>query len=127
MSGRTYVDGKPRFAAETAAAVRAARMKQHSVRAFADRLVVELHWASLSRQAIYDWESGQVSVPSVVLLASAAVSGLTVDQLLEEGKRFIKDAAAGSAYSTDAARQAGGYRLPDVCGWLNANVTSGQF
>lgn len=93
MSSRAYVDGKPRFAAETAAAVRAARLKHPTVRAFADRLVAELHWVSLSRQAIYDWESGQVSVPSVVLLASAAVSGLTVDRLLEEGRRFARAAS----------------------------------
>lgn len=56
------------------------------------RFVRELQRAlgrpALSRQAVYNWESGRSQMPVSALLAAASLAGLTVDQLLERGRSF---------------------------------------
>ncbi len=82
---------RSRLAGEAAAAIRVARLKHRSVRVFADLLVEELGLPRLSRQAVYDWESGKTAVPSDVFLAAAIVSGVSISDLLKQAQRFAGD------------------------------------
>jgi hypothetical protein len=75
---------------EVRGAIRAARLKAPPTKYFAYLLAQELGWTSLSRQTIYGWESGN-RIPAVVLVAAARVTGFTVDQLMEAGKKLSTD------------------------------------
>jgi hypothetical protein len=81
-----------------AAAVRLLRLSFPSAGAFAAVLAVELGWVRLSRQAVYDWESGRSRVPVSVLLAGCRISGRTVEDVLVAAANFV--APAGAANST---------------------------
>ncbi len=72
---------------EAAAAVRVLREQHSSVRAFATVLGCEILRPHLSRQAIYDWESGYSGVPAHVLLAGARVTAVGLDDLLQAARR----------------------------------------
>jgi len=51
---------------------------------FAFELRRRLGWGSLSRETIYRWERCRSPVPAQVLVAAAEVSGLSVDELLQQ-------------------------------------------
>jgi hypothetical protein len=73
------LSGGDRSAAE---AVAYARRLMPPMKTFAFTLCSRLGRVSLSRQAIYQWESGEVRVPASVLLAVASISGLSVEELI---------------------------------------------
>ena len=68
-----------RFAAEV---VRLARLKDPPMHRFATELAAAVGVAYLSRQAIYDWESGRTKVPASVFLAAIDLAGLSPQELM---------------------------------------------
>jgi len=52
------------------------------MKSFAFELRSKLGRELLSRQAIYEWESGEARVPASVLLAAARICGLSVEELI---------------------------------------------
>ncbi len=70
---------------EAAAAVAYARRLLPPMKTFAFALRLQLGRPSLSRQAVYQWESGEGRVPASVLLAAALVSGVSVEELIRLG------------------------------------------
>jgi len=68
--------------------IRVSRFRARSAGVFAARLRDELGWASLSRQAVYDWEAGRTRVPAAAILAAAHVAEVSVEELLEIADRF---------------------------------------
>jgi hypothetical protein len=73
-----------RYRCEAAAALRVARRAVPPMKRFTYLLRLELGWPSLSRQAVYGWESCQTRMPVEVLIAAAKVTGRTVDHLLQQ-------------------------------------------
>jgi len=53
------------------------------------QLRAHLRWPSLSRQTLYQWESGKARVPASALVIGAAIAELTVDELLDRARRLI--------------------------------------
>lgn len=70
-------------------AIAIARRMQPPVKIFAAHLRRELGWSSLSRQTVYQWESGHSRVPAAVLLAASKATGQSVDELLRAARRQI--------------------------------------
>ena len=68
-----------RFAAEV---VRLARIKYPPMRRFATDLALALGVAHLSRQAIYDWESGRTKVPASVFWAAIDIAQLSPQHVM---------------------------------------------
>jgi hypothetical protein len=71
---------------EVAMAIRLARRTVRPMKRFAFLLRRELGWRSLSRQAIYDWESKRCRVPAEALIGAAKVTGLSLDDLLMQAR-----------------------------------------
>lgn len=67
---------------ELATAIRWARVRHSSMREFANSLRVAMGWSSLSHASIYAWEAGTTRIPAAALVASARLTGLSVDELL---------------------------------------------
>lgn len=76
------------YADRAAAMIRVARVRCGSSKSFAEHLGSELGWGPLSRQAIYDWETGKSRVPAVAVFAAASINGLSVEELLGLADRF---------------------------------------
>jgi transcriptional regulator with XRE-family HTH domain len=72
---------------EAALAISYARRMRPPMKAFAFELRAKVGRVSLSRQAIYRWESGEVPVPASVLLAAARITGLSVEELVRLSAR----------------------------------------
>jgi transcriptional regulator with XRE-family HTH domain len=67
---------------EAASAIAYARRLRPPMKSFAFELRSKLGRELLSRQAIYEWESGEARVPASVLLAAARICGLSVEELI---------------------------------------------
>jgi transcriptional regulator with XRE-family HTH domain len=67
---------------EAASAIAYARSLRPPMKSFAFELRLKLGRPVLSRQAIYQWESGEARVPASVLLAAARICGLSVEELI---------------------------------------------
>ena len=72
---------------EVASAIACARRLKPPMKRFAYELKTSLAMSSLSRQTVYEWESGRARVPGVVLVAAARVCGLSVDELIRRGSK----------------------------------------
>jgi hypothetical protein len=82
-----YVDW-PVIDREVAAAIGIARRLRPPMKLFAYELRRELGLKSLSRRAVYAWESGEARVPAAALVAAARISSSSVDELLERARRL---------------------------------------
>ena len=93
--------GKPAvrtvYAEQAAAMIRVSRFRAPSAGAFATMLRDELGWGSLSRQAVYDWETGRSRVPADAILAAAHLANVSVEELFEIANRFRRPAAVTGA------------------------------
>jgi transcriptional regulator with XRE-family HTH domain len=72
---------------EAASAIAYARRLRPPMKSFAFEMRLKLGRASLSRQAIYQWESGEVRVPASVLLAAARICDISVEELIRRSVR----------------------------------------
>jgi transcriptional regulator with XRE-family HTH domain len=94
---------------EVAAAMGVARRLRPPMKRFVYELRRELRLPSLSRQAVYNWESGEARVPASALLAAARIAEVSLDQLMKAARQrsFSKEeidwadqcAACGSWHS----------------------------
>ena len=76
------------YAEQAAAMIKVSRFRSASMAVFAKRLSCELGWGTLSRQAIYEWESGRSRVPAVAVFAAARVANLPLAELFALAERF---------------------------------------
>ena len=74
------------LALELASAMRWARLRRRSMRAFANELRQGMGWKSLSHASIYAWEAGTTRIPAAALVAAARMEGLGVDELLQRSR-----------------------------------------
>jgi hypothetical protein len=92
------VAGKPAvktvYAEQAAAMIRVSRFRAPSAGVFASKLRVELGWGSLSRQAVYDWETGRSRVPADAILAAAHLANVSVEELFAIANRFRRPATS---------------------------------
>ena len=72
---------------EIANAIAFARRQRTPMKRFILELSRDLNWNSVSRQMVYKWERQQARVPASVLLAAAALCGLSVDGLLASAQK----------------------------------------
>jgi|SRR3981081_4058923 hypothetical protein len=88
MAIRRLLFTEPVFEREVAMAIAIARRLRPPMKLFAREMRLELGWESLSRRAVYSWESGEARVPAVALLAAAKISARSVDELLANARRL---------------------------------------
>lgn len=74
---------------------RAMQLARRSTPGYLRELRRQLGWPLLSRQTVHHWETGTSRVPASALLVAAALSGLTVDDLLENARRSLALEEAG--------------------------------
>lgn len=90
-SGRNLASANP-FEREASAVIRVVRWQRPSVSQFAREVGEALDRGSLSRQAIYDWESGKSRVPGAALLAASAIAGIPLGELLAKAHALLMPA-----------------------------------
>jgi transcriptional regulator with XRE-family HTH domain len=77
------------FDERSACAIRILRWRHPPMRRFAADLGRSLDRGPLSRQTVYDWESGRSPVPASVLLAASELVGLPLDEVIAIAKRLL--------------------------------------
>jgi hypothetical protein len=77
------------FDQEAAAAMRVMRWRRPPVSVFARELGNALDRGPLSRQAIYNWESGKNRVPAAALLAAAELVGMQLEDVRAAARRLL--------------------------------------
>jgi transcriptional regulator with XRE-family HTH domain len=76
------------FDMQASYAMRILRWRYPPMQRFATDLGHVLERDSLSRQTIYQWESGRTSIPASVLIAASELVGMPLDEVLSMAHRM---------------------------------------